>query len=82
MQNSRLLSTDLVLFGAGHQLLALAVQLGEAARDALHACVQHPVLVILSVEVVLVVLPLVQGQQWHVLAAKQTHTNIYTSLKT
>ena len=73
--------SDLVLFGAGHQFLALAVQLGEAAGDALHSRVQDPVLVILGVEVVLVVLPLVQGQEWRVLAAKNRHANIYTSRK-
>lgn len=54
---------DLVLFGAWYQLPTLSVQLGEAARDALHAGVQLAILVVFGVEVVFVTLPLVTGHQ-------------------
>lgn len=56
-----------MLFGAGYQLPALSVQLGEAARDALHAGVEQTILVVLGVEVVFVTLPLVHGCQRYVL---------------
>lgn len=63
MYASKKFQYDLMLFGARGQLPTLGVQLGKAAGDVLHACVQQAVLIILCVEIVLVALPLVEGHQ-------------------
>lgn len=73
---------DLVLFGAGYQLPALSVQLGEAACDALHVSVEQAILVVLGIEVIFVTLPLVHGHQRYVLPVyTQTQAGAPLSLK-
>lgn len=59
-----------MFFGASHQLATLGVQLGEPARDVLHAGMEQTVFVVLCVEVIFVVLALVHGHQLYVLPAK------------
>ena len=60
----------LVLLGAGLELLALGVQLGEVAGDLLHAGVQRAVLPVFCIEVVLVALSLGRGRHGRIFTEK------------
>ena len=73
----------LILVGALLQLFELGFQHGELARHALNAGVQGPVLVILHIELVLVPLTLLMGNNRSVAPTEiptHTHTEKNTEL--
>lgn len=61
----------LILFGARRKSLSLGIQVDKSSSYSLHPGVQGPVLIILRVEIILVVLALLVGDDSNIFSNKE-----------